>query len=128
MEQTENTAVKWLGGLSVIIGLWLVIAPFSLGIASTSTYWNAIIVGAIAVVLGAYQYSRPTLSWPSWVSFLAGVWLIISPYIFNPGEAAAFTNAVISGLALGLVSLFGAIAAGAAVIESSDQHHHVPMR
>ncbi len=128
MEQVENVTAKWLGALSVIVGLWLVIAPFSLGLTAVSAYWNSIAVGLLAIGMGSYQYAQPSLSWPSWVNFVAGLWLIISPYIFNPDQGAAFTNAVISGVILGLVALFAAIAASAAVIESQERRHRVQLR
>lgn len=107
----NETTVKWLGGISAVVGLWLVLAPFILGFSTTTSYWNELIVGVIAIVLGLTQLASPRTSWPSWINLVAAVWLIISPYAFNPPEAGAYTNAVVSGLVLGIVSLAGALLA-----------------
>ncbi|MFB9809482.1 SPW repeat protein [Haladaptatus pallidirubidus] len=48
--------------VATILGLWLIIAPFVLGIDAGATetandlgFWNDIIVGLLAFVLGAYS-------------------------------------------------------------------------
>ncbi|MGH7237171.1 MAG: SPW repeat protein [Candidatus Saccharimonadales bacterium] len=39
---------SWLNGVS---GIWMVIAPFILGYATTVSYWNEVIIGAIVAIL-----------------------------------------------------------------------------
>lgn len=39
---------SWLNGIS---GVWMVIAPFILGYATTVSYWNEVIIGAILAIL-----------------------------------------------------------------------------
>ena len=42
--------------INVILGLWLIAAPFTLGyFSATAALWNSIIVGAVVAVLGAWS-------------------------------------------------------------------------
>lgn len=122
MEQDRTTTVRWLGWISAIVGAWLIIAPFALGLTSTSAFWNEIVVGLVAIVLGVTQASSPKTTWPSWINLIAGIWLIISPYLFNPAMAAAYTNAVVSGIILAVVAL--ADGAAASSLQSTDGVQH----
>jgi hypothetical protein len=46
----------WLSWLNVLLGLWLIVAPFILGYADiTGAFWNSIIVGVIVAVPGAWS-------------------------------------------------------------------------
>jgi hypothetical protein len=119
------TATRWLGGISALAGLWLIISPFVLGLASTSSYWNAIVIGLAVLILGSYQMSQPHLTWPSWATFIAGLWLVASPYMFNPAETAAYTNAVVSGILVAIVALVAASSNVATTSEDRIRHQHM---
>lgn len=46
----------WLSWLNLLVGLWLIIAPFVLSYSDLAgAFWNSIIVGAIVIVLGAWS-------------------------------------------------------------------------
>ena len=55
----EHRVTQYLPGISFILGLWLIVAPYALGFADqTQAFWNSLIVGAISVVtgiVGGYQ-------------------------------------------------------------------------
>lgn len=40
----------WLGWINVVLGLWLIIAPFALGYVNSAPIWNDIILGIIVAV------------------------------------------------------------------------------
>ncbi len=126
MSRDQETAVKWLGGLSAIVGAWLVIAPFVLGMTSTSAFWNEITVGIVALILGLSQLANPANAWPSWVNLIAAIWLIASPYMFNPTESVAYTNAVVSGLILGALALSDGLVIGSTMSPMTTTGHHRP--
>lgn len=44
------------------------------------------------------------MMWQSWINFLAGVWVIISPYV-GFSTSAMTTNLVVTGIIVALVSL-----------------------
>ena len=46
----------WLSWINVLIGIWLIIAPFVLGYNTfTVALWNSIIVGVIVAAFGAWS-------------------------------------------------------------------------
>jgi hypothetical protein len=56
---------QYLPGLSFVLGLWLLVAPYVLDFTDhTQAFWNSLIVGAVSTVagiLGGYQeWWRPT--------------------------------------------------------------------
>lgn len=48
---------------------------------------------------------RQQIRTAGWLNFLAGVWLIMSPYILGFAGTAASTNAVIVGIIVGVLAL-----------------------
>lgn len=124
MNSDRAITTKWLGGISALVGVWLIISPFVLGISSAVGMWSTIVVGAIALILGVYQAAAPEQPWPSWVNLLAGIWLIVFPYVLGPPEVAAYNNAVWSGIILGLLALGDALASASL---ANDQAVHHPM-
>jgi len=49
----------YLPGVSFVLGLWLLIAPYALGFTDQATaFWNSLVVGALSTVaglVGGYQ-------------------------------------------------------------------------
>jgi hypothetical protein len=57
----QMTTMQWI---SVIIGIWLIISPWVIGFTgNTGAFWNAIIVGAVLIIIPiwlTYAVRRPT--------------------------------------------------------------------
>lgn len=103
-----STTTKWLAGLNAILGLWLITAAFVFGVAGAAM-WNAIIVGGTIALLGWYNYSRTTDGnevslGAAGVNVLLGLWVIVAPFLFNPGTTALWNDVIVGAL----VALFGA--------------------
>lgn len=49
---SKNT---WLSWVNLILGLWLIVAPFILGYANTTPRWNDVIMGLIVGGLAAWS-------------------------------------------------------------------------
>jgi hypothetical protein len=50
---TSQTVHVWTGTVSLILGLWAILAPFALGAgASASAIWSSVIAGAVVAVFG----------------------------------------------------------------------------
>lgn len=50
---TEREGASWT---NVVLGVWLLVAPFALGYAATAAaMWNDIVIGLVVVVLGAWS-------------------------------------------------------------------------
>jgi hypothetical protein len=52
---TLTTFRLWEEGVNVVLGLWLIVSPFILGIGGTATTTNFIIVGALVLILAVAE-------------------------------------------------------------------------
>lgn len=97
----------WQDPVNVVLGAWLVLSPWALGfVAEGMALGNAVIVGValVAAALGAIFVPR---AWEEWTECLLALWLIISPWaLAYSGIQAATLNAVITGIAIGALSLW----------------------
>lgn len=112
--QHERMVVRRVSGVDMLVGLWLIISPFVLGYAgNVVAMWNSIILGAIVVLLEGsrevgegYRHSAA-----SWVDALAGLWLIISPFVLGFSFIPEATwNHVLSGVAVVILASWSALA------------------
>lgn len=102
-----TTTTKWLAGLNAILGLWLIVAPFVFGVTGGSL-WNAVIVGALIAIVGAYNWyltmgDEEVTVGGAGVNTLLGLWLIAAPFVFTPVTAMLWNNVVVGVL----VAIFG---------------------
>jgi len=109
---TTQFREHWRDWLMLILGAWLLISPFVLGLSGPETMmivWNFVIVGA-AVVVFSIAVLRKTYVWEEWVLLALGAWLIVSPFLL--GFAAmpmALWNSIIVGLLVGADSVWSLI-------------------
>lgn len=48
--------LAWMSWMNVVLGLWVIIAPFYFGLAgSPGRFWNSIIVGLLVAALGTWS-------------------------------------------------------------------------
>lgn len=99
-------ATKWLAGLTGLLGLWLIVAPFVFTVPTTPL-WNAVIVGIVIAIIGGYNYYRTTQdqevgTWGAGLNTLLGLWMIAAPFVFGVSGLPLW-NAVSVGI---LVALF----------------------
>jgi len=111
-----NTA-KAFGWVTLVAGVWEVLAPFILGYSSVAgPTTNAIILGILLVVLGlwvALGKSSGTIRSLSWVNAILGAWLIVAPFIVNyGGKGGATANDIIVGVVVVVLEVWGALSAG----------------
>ncbi len=105
--------------VNVVLGAWLIIAPFVLGYISGQAYWNSILVGIAVGVIALIRVASPYgTQWLSWVNVALGVWLIIAPFVLNDTVSAAYWNDVIVGAVIVLVALWSAMTATRATTNS----------
>lgn len=45
----------WEEWINVVLGAWLAISPWALGIASSAARWNFVIVGTLVIALALYE-------------------------------------------------------------------------
>ena len=101
-------------GLNVLIGAWLVIAPWVLGYTSGDPKWNDVIFGilvgtfGLTRVLGAYR-----ASWMSWLNALIGAWIFIAAFTID-SSTVAFWNDIACGAAVFVLAIWSATVSDAA--------------
>ena len=113
---------KWLSGIIALLGAWLIIQTFLFDMVA-SQFWNDIIVGALLLGLGGYNYSRRGKdqvgsAGAAAIAALLGLWLIAAPFMFgwDAGATEAVNPLVFwNDIAVGLIALgVGAFSAYAA--------------
>ncbi|MCW8193859.1 SPW repeat protein [Proteobacteria bacterium 005FR1] len=99
--------VRIASGLNVLIGVWLIAAPWILGYGVNAAIWNDVIVGVALLVLAGIRVAMPgRYASISWVNVVLGVWLFLAPFILQYGSLAlvgvssAIWNDVILGIAV----------------------------
>ncbi len=110
---------KILSWLVALAGLWMVIAAFVLEHpADNDAMWNAIIVGVVVVILGAWAAiteNADTSRVLMWLSVVAGIWLIVAPFVLAYSElATALWNDIIVGIIIVVLGAWSALTIGSA--------------
>jgi len=99
-------------GLNVIAGIWLIISPFVVGFSDLfNPMWNNIIVGIAVLILAGIRAADPARNVVlSWINFLLGIWLIISPFAFQVSASPRILwNNIILGIIVGLLGMWSAL-------------------
>lgn len=113
---TNTAQVQTASGLNILVGLWLVIAPWVLGYSEQSNaVWNQVGVGVVIAALASFRVFAPR-QWESlsWINFVLGLWLVIAPFVLTYNETgntqAILWNDIISGLIVLSLAAWSAIA------------------
>ena len=90
---------RWQDWANLIFGVWMLISPAVLAMATTGpAAWNAYIVGIAVGVVAIIALIQPA-GWEEVINLLLGLWLLASPWLVGfAAVAAAVTNQVIFGL------------------------------
>ncbi|MFD1586995.1 hypothetical protein ACFR9U_08365 [Halorientalis brevis] len=100
---------KWLSAVIALLGAWLIVEAFLFDLVA-SQFWNDIIVGALLLIVGGYNYSRRASERVGSMSAavlaaLVGLWLIAAPFIFGAdfgltetANPLGFWNDIVVGL------------------------------
>jgi hypothetical protein len=103
--------------LLVVAGLWLAISAWVVHFHDSvpNVVVSNLVIGLAVAVMGMGQAMRPRTMVPlGWATFLAGVWIIVSPWVIQQstiGLGLLLTN-VITG---GVIALLGLVGAGMSV-------------
>jgi SPW repeat len=112
-----RAGVRLASGLNTIAGAWLFVSAWVLGYADDrAALANALIVGAVIVVLAGIRFAGTDDLAASWVNLVAGGWTFFSAWILGFGDRPdAVWNNVIVGVAVVVLAL---ISASATTLES----------
>jgi hypothetical protein len=100
--------------INLIVGIWLIIAPFGLSAAGVANAWavNDIALGILLIVLSWWMLGALTApAGAAWFEVVCGIWLIIAPFVLGyQGTRAAMSNNAICGIIVIIVAAATALA------------------
>lgn len=86
---------------TLVLGIWLIIAPFVLGYIDSAAITNDIVVGIVlagVALVRLFSSFRPF--WLNWVNIVLGLWLIVAPFVLGYTLAASQWNDIVVGIAV----------------------------
>lgn len=94
----------WAQSFSMLLGLWLMAAPYVLGYEEPASHSDHVIGPIIASVaaIAMWEVTRGM----RWLNLLLALWLIVAPWAFG-FEQAALINSTFVGLAVAGLSFVG---------------------
>jgi hypothetical protein len=97
----------WQDGVNLILGLWMVVAPWILAYQTEPRpMWNSVILGILIAAVTVYALYQ-VFAWEEWANVVFGVWLVISPWVLGfSGLYAAMLNALIVGVIVAALALW----------------------
>lgn len=107
--------MKWASWVSVLLAIWLIVAPFVVGyhLVSAAAATEDVVMGMLilAVALWTALAAAPPAG-ASWVVFLFGLWVIVAPFAigYNLMSTSAMTNDVVVGIVTLIMGVLRAIA------------------
>ena len=91
MSERSSSGNSWV---NLLLGIWVIISPFVLGIHAPKGIWNNVITGVVVGVLAIIRWSMHQSGW-SWVNLILGIWLVISPFVLFLSGAAMWNNVIL---------------------------------
>jgi SPW repeat-containing protein len=100
MPERSRSGSSWV---NILLGVWVIISPFVLGMNVPKAIWNNVVAGAVVGILAIIRWIMRQSGW-SWVNLLLGIWLVISPFLLFLSGAAMWNN-VILGIIIAALAL-----------------------
>ena len=122
MLQMHHRQTLWIYWLVVLLGIWMIAAPFALGylnpgiwvrpsggrgvwfssdthdaLRATLTTWSDVVSGLLLVAFG-WRALRPNRPVSLWICCFVGIWLSFAPLVLWAPTAGAYLNDTIVGL------------------------------
>lgn len=81
------TVARFTAGGNVVLGCWLIAAPFVFGTPAISR-WTDVLVGLTVALVAGYNYDRarrrrPLSAIGAVLVTVLGLWLIVEPFVFG---------------------------------------------
>lgn len=77
------------GVVNLVMGVWLMAAPWVFGYARTAAGWSTTIVGLAVMTIAVVRIVRPARRvWLSVVTLALGIWLVLAPFVLGDVSTA----------------------------------------
>lgn len=96
---------RTLATINLIVGIWLIVAPYFINPLTSQAFWNATIIGIALVIFSGIRLAMPRATWASGVNAILGIWLIIAPFALGFLATGAYWNQIISGIIVLIVAM-----------------------
>lgn len=110
MAYVNDKTIDTASSINLIVGIWLILAPFVLNYAFYgANAANDVILGIVIAILALVRMTNHQLVWPSWLTLVAALWLIVSPFVLGySGIAQVIWNDIIAGIVVGALAITSA--------------------
>lgn len=95
---------RWEDILSMVLGAVILISPMFFGVVDQNVMVVTALVGAAIVILACLEqlFLR---RWEEWLMGACGIWMMISPYVFNYGGSMRMWHIVLGAAVAALAAL-----------------------
>ena len=95
----------WQAWINAILGLWLIVASFTIAGSKAANLANGLIAGIILLVLGLWA-AVSYKGWQSLVVAAIGAWMIVAGFWFPSSHVATVVNDIIAGAVVAIAGLW----------------------
>lgn len=101
--------ISWI---NILLGIWMIISPFALGLANVPrALYNNVVLGIVIGIVAIIRTSTTRQPGWSWLNALLGIWVIISPLVLGFTLGNAIWNNVILGIIMTILAWSSAVRA-----------------
>lgn len=86
----------WQAWINAILGLWLIVASFTIAGSKAANLANGLIAGIILLVLGLWA-AVSYKGWQSLVVAVIGAWMIVAGLWFPSSHVGTVVNDIVAG-------------------------------
>lgn len=108
--QGSSAAFDVIAALNIVLGIWLIASPYLLHF---DLYYGARlsndIVGTFVILMAIGRLTVPAnIRWVSWGNVVAGVWILISPFVLGfTVNTNGTVNNIVAGILIALIAATG---------------------
>ena len=113
----------WQDAGSLLLGVWLVLSPFTLGFAGAEV-WITIALGLCVILFAVEGFVIPSYL-EEWGELLLGLALLVAPWTVGYESVSATISSVVSGLLVILFAAWELMTDRDFINWWHDQHHPV---
>ena len=102
----KDSIISWTGSINLAVGLWLFLSAWMVPAAMTASRANDLFFGVAIFALSVIRVSvRHRTGLASWLSALAGLWLIVAPFALRYELTGQKLNSVIVGGVVAILAI-----------------------
>jgi hypothetical protein len=87
----------WTRYFTLLLGVWLLVTPFTFNYTSTVMVWNDLISGLLLVLFSLLSF-RQARTYAPWLVCIVGIWLQLAPLAFWAPDSFVYLNDTMTGV------------------------------